>query len=163
MTEIAPMYIIGPQTHGRIGKTVWPCASHWRESIENSSDDEFIVSTGIEFEASQFEKKVSNKRLSRSRKGSPRARRRLLEPGSKLNIEVAEKGDVADGIKDPGMHGDVQGELDCEDIGMQGDKKVSVRQDGKTDSVRQDGMKDSVRQDVFQDSPEFIGRSDEDM
>ena len=61
------------------------------------------------------------------------------------------------------MHGDVQGELDCEDIGMQGDKKVSVRQDGKTDSVRQDGKKDSVRQDVFQDLPEFIGRSDEDM
>ena len=55
VTEIAPMYI-GPQTHRRLGNTVWPCVSHWRESIENSSDDEFIVSTGIKYEASQFEK-----------------------------------------------------------------------------------------------------------
>ena len=79
VTEIAPMFIIGPVSHGRLGKTIWPCVSHWRESLENSSDDEFIVSTGIEYDATEFEKKVERRKLSRSKRTEPKAKRCLVQ------------------------------------------------------------------------------------
>ena len=88
VTEIAPMFIIGPVLNGRLGKTVWPCASHWGKTLENSSDDEFIVTTGIEYDATQFEKKVGMRRLSRSKKTEPKAKRCLV--GS-LNDDDARK------------------------------------------------------------------------
>ena len=101
-------------SHGRLGKTVWPCASHWRELLENSSDDEFILTTGIEYAATQFEKKVGMRRLSRSKKTEPKAKRCLVgslnkDDAGKVTGKVGgthdtrggeEKGSVSDMFQD---------------------------------------------------------------
>ena len=138
VTEIAPMSIVGPVNHGCLGKTIWPCVEHWRESLENSSDDEFMETTGIVVEAAQFEKKAGIKRLSRTKRTSPAARRSLFKEVEDLNDAVSVK--TVKGVTEAFA-------------------KVVAKSAGKKNSVA-DSMKDIF--DDSQQSIEFLGPSDEE-
>ena len=138
VTEIAPMSIVGPVNHGCLGKTIWPCVEHWRESLENSSDDEFMETTGIVVEAAQFEKKAGIKRLSRTKGTSPAARRSLFKEVEDLNDAVSVK--TVKGVTEAFA-------------------KVVAKSAGKKNSVA-DSMKDIF--DDSQQSIEFLGPSDEE-
>ena len=132
------MSIVGPVNHGCLGKTIWPCVEHWRESLENSSDDEFMETTGIVVEAAQFEKKVGIKRLSRTKRTSPAARRSLIKEVEDLHDAVSVK--TVKGVTEAFA-------------------KVVAQSAGKKNSVA-DSMKDIF--DDSQQSIEFLGPSDEE-
>ena len=44
VTVIAPMTVVGPFMHGYIGDYRWVCVKHWKQSIEDASDDDFYTS-----------------------------------------------------------------------------------------------------------------------
>ena len=78
VTDIAPMTVVGPVTHGFLGEERWVCVKHWRTSIADASDDEFCDREALVVDAGEMEKKEGLKILSRKRKYSPKARKQIL-------------------------------------------------------------------------------------
>ena len=68
VSEIAPVTVVGPQNHGRLGDQVWVCREHWEISVSVDHDTELDVAV-IEHESLEF--------LPASPLLKPKARRRL--------------------------------------------------------------------------------------
>ena len=78
VTDIAQVTVVGPVSHGKLGKDLWVCLSHWKKSVENSEDDDFIETVGIKFDSDAFVKKSGLSKLGRKRKNAPAAKRSIL-------------------------------------------------------------------------------------
>ena len=78
VSEIAQVTVVGPVSHGKLGKDLWVCLSHWELSVENSEDDDFIETVGIKFDSAAFEKKSGLAKLARKKRTAPAAKRSIL-------------------------------------------------------------------------------------
>ena len=58
ITYIAPMTIVGPVSHGNLGKDIWVCASHWDTSV-HCGYDHILAKEALLIEASDVEKQVA--------------------------------------------------------------------------------------------------------
>ena len=72
-TVLAPMTIAGPESYGGLGSRIWVCEKHWRQSLEDASDDDFCEAAGLDLDVKLLEENSGlvarkSKRLSLNRK-----------------------------------------------------------------------------------------------
>ena len=54
-TLISPVTVVGPLTHGRIGKQAWVCTEHWKLSVASDAKDDLDCEVAsIDHEAQDF-------------------------------------------------------------------------------------------------------------
>ena len=74
-TTLAPMIVVGPVSHGNLGKEIWVCSGHWDTSV-SGSDDENLFKETLLAEASDFEGQAMN----------PNAKKKLDFSNDKQNV-----------------------------------------------------------------------------
>ena len=104
VTVIAPMTVVGPLMHGYIGDEQWVCVKHWKQSIEDASDDDFCASEALVYDAGQLEENAGLKKLSKRKKASPKAKKQILAVAphrpKRISRKKAVKGNVSPDIFD---------------------------------------------------------------
>ena len=96
ITDIAPMIVVEPIAHSKIGEAIWVCVEHWIDSTDNSlEDDDDINKVGIQFEADSLASKVSSPLFSRKR-ATPTARKNILAKKPRISLPTESIADIFD-------------------------------------------------------------------
>ena len=98
-TVLAPMIIAGPESYGGLGSRIWVCEKHWRQSLEDASDDNFCDAAGLDHDVKLLEENSGlvarkSKRLSLNRKS--RKKLPLGDHAAEKTVKQAKEANSAD-------------------------------------------------------------------
>ena len=114
VTNIAPMTVVGPLMHGYIGQEQWVCVKHWKQSIQDASEDDFCDSEALVFDAGQLEEKAGLKKLARRKRASPKAKKQILAAAPLRPKRVSRK-KAGKGTVSPDMFAESEALIDDSD------------------------------------------------